>query len=113
MASEMQTQVAVNDVEMTEVKPTKKTEASTYRVLCCGNSAADLLFIPLCLIGVYVLTGILFALCTRAVLQTDDTSTALWMFFGVYVTFVVMLGIVLGVSAYEKRMLKKHEHDQE
>lgn len=105
------------DVQVTEVKPHKKAAGGTgkgsYKVLCCGNSALDLALIPLCLLGVYVLTGALFALCTRAVLQTDDTSTALWMFFVVYVAFVAMLGLVLVTTAYEKRMLKAHANDQE
>lgn len=100
---------AVDDVTLTEVKPHKKAQpASKYRVLCCGNSALDLLLIPLCLIGVYVLTGILFALCIHSVIETDDSATALWIFFVVFVTFVVMLVLVLGTTAYEKRMLKRH-----
>ncbi|TYZ67021.1 hypothetical protein PybrP1_011691 [[Pythium] brassicae (nom. inval.)] len=101
--------VSAADVAMTEVKPHKKAQPkSKYRVLCCGNSALDLLLIPLCLVGVYVLTGILFALCIHAVVETDDSSTALWIFFGVFVTFVVMLTLVLGTTAYEKRMLQKY-----
>lgn len=101
--------ISAADVAMTEVKPHKKAQLkSKYRVLCCGNSALDLLLIPLCLVGVYVLTGILFALCIHAVVETDDSSTALWIFFGVFVTFVVMLTLVLGTTAYEKRMQKKY-----
>lgn len=110
------------DVNVTEVKPHKTRAAATsaagkptsgYQVLCCGNSARDLLIIPLCLAGVYALTGALFALCTRAVLQTDDTATALWLFFGVYVVFIAMLGLVLIAGAYEKRMLQAHADDDE
>jgi hypothetical protein len=103
------------DVHVTEVKAHKKQpqSSSSYRVLCCGNSALDLALIPLCLVGVYVLTGALFALCMRAVLQTDDTSTALWTFFVVYVAFVAMLGLVLVTTAYEKRMIMAHANDQE
>uniref|UniRef100_K3X889 Uncharacterized protein n=1 Tax=Globisporangium ultimum (strain ATCC 200006 / CBS 805.95 / DAOM BR144) TaxID=431595 RepID=K3X889_GLOUD len=110
MATEVQDTISPNDVNVVGVKAHKKeAPQSSYKVLCCGNSARDLLVIPLCLIGVYVLTGILFALCIHAVIQTDDTSTALWVFFGIYVTFIVMLGIVLGTTAYEKNMLKKIE----
>jgi hypothetical protein len=99
-----------------EVKPNSKTSSvkgqnSSYKVVFCGNSWQDLIIIPLCLLGVYVLTGILFALCTRAVIQTDDTATALWMFFGLFVAAIVMLGIVLFATSYEKKMLKKHKDD--
>lgn len=110
MSTAAQDTISTNDVGVTGVKAHKKQqETSTYKVLCCGNSALDLLLVPLCLIGVYVLTGILFALCIHAVVQTDDTSTALWIFFGIYVAFVAMLGLVLGTTAYEKSMLKKYE----
>ncbi|KAJ0412062.1 hypothetical protein ATCC90586_004608 [Pythium insidiosum] len=104
---------STNDVNV-EVKPQTKSQqhqAATYKVLCCGNSALDLVLIPLCLIGVYAMSAALFALCTRAVLQTDDTSAALWMFFGIFVAFVVMLGIVLGINSYEKEQKKKHAED--
>lgn len=100
------------DVGVVAVKAHKQPTEG-YRPLCCGNSGRDLLLIPLCLVGVYALTGALFALCTRAVLQTDDTGTALWTFFVVYVTFVAMLGLVLATTAYEKRMLKAHADDDQ
>lgn len=103
--------LSVDGVDV-EVKPHKKpTQATKYKVLCCGNSALDLVLIPLSLIFSYVLTAILFALCMRAVLQTDDTATALWMFFGIFVAFVTMLCIVLGVTAYEKAQHNKYSVD--
>jgi hypothetical protein len=101
--------VATDGVNV-EVKPHKAASAKP-RTICCGYTAKDLLLIPLALLLVYTLTGILFALCTRAVLQTDDTSTALWMFFGLYVAFVAVLGLVLGVTAYEKDQKQKHAPD--
>ncbi|POM65486.1 Hypothetical protein PHPALM_18789, partial [Phytophthora palmivora] len=88
--------VAVSDVNVTAVKPHKASKKKEYRPLCCGNSWQDLLIIPLCLLGVYTLLGALFALCTRSVLQTDDTNTALWAFFVFYVFFIAILGLVLG-----------------
>ncbi|GMF64513.1 unnamed protein product [Phytophthora lilii] len=104
--------VSANDVNVTAIKPHKSANAKKeYRVLCCGNSWQDLLIIPLCLLGVYTLLGALFALCTRSVLQTDDTNTALWMFFVFYVFFIAMLGLVLGTVAYNRKMLKAHEND--
>lgn len=110
-----QTEVAVSadDVNVTTVKPHKSSASkkNEYRVLCCGNSWQDLLIIPVCLIGVYALLGALFALCTRSVLQTDDTNTALWVFFVFYAFFVFVLGLVLGTVAYNRKMLKAYEDD--
>ncbi|DAZ95586.1 TPA: hypothetical protein N0F65_006072 [Lagenidium giganteum] len=100
-----------NDIDV-EVKPQRKSQEhqqATYKVLCCGNSALDLVLIPCALIGVYLLTGSLFAACMRAVMQTDQTAAALWMFFGVYVIFVIMLGVVLAVTSHEKKMLAKEK----
>ncbi|TMW58662.1 hypothetical protein Poli38472_010221 [Pythium oligandrum] len=105
--------VNTKDVDV-EVKPNKKSQAhqdATYKVLCCGNSARDLIIIPLCLIGVYCLTAALFVLFAYSVLQTDDTNAALWVFFGIYVAFIVLLGVILGVSAYNKEQLKKNPQD--
>ncbi|KAG7389546.1 hypothetical protein PHYPSEUDO_010191 [Phytophthora pseudosyringae] len=101
--------VSADDVNVTAIKPGNKK--SEYRVLCCGNSWQDLLVIPVCLAWVYALLGALFALCTRSVLQTDDTNTALWMFFVFYAFFIAMLGLVLGTVAYNRKMLKAHEND--
>ncbi|KAL7694476.1 putative GPCR family 3 protein [Plasmopara halstedii] len=105
--------VSTDDVNFTTVKPHKSstTKKNEYRVLCCGNSWQDLLIIPLCIIGVYALLGALFALCTRSVLQTDDTNTALWVFFVFYAFFVFLLASVLGTVAYNRKMLKAHEND--
>ncbi|KAH7484192.1 uncharacterized protein KRP23_3263 [Phytophthora ramorum] len=108
---QQQAPVSINDVNVAAVKPHKHSTKKQYRVLCCGNSWQDLLIIPLCLIGVYTLLGALFALCTRSVLQTDDTNTALWIFFVFYAFFVAMLGLVLGIVAYNRKMLKAHEDD--
>ncbi|RLN93219.1 hypothetical protein BBJ28_00009147 [Nothophytophthora sp. Chile5] len=105
--------VCASDVDVVSVKPHKAAaKRQEYRVLCCGNSGLDLLLIPLCLAGVYALAGALFALCTHAVLQTDDTNTALWLFFGTYVCFISMLGLVLATTAYNRKMLKAHEDDE-
>ncbi|KAG7400480.1 hypothetical protein PHYBOEH_005508 [Phytophthora boehmeriae] len=104
--------VSADYVDVTAIKPIKTpAKKKEYRVLCCGNSWQDLLVIPLCLVGVYTLLGALFALCTRAVLQTDDTNTALWSFFIIYVCFIFVLGLVLGTVAYNRKMLKDHEND--
>ncbi|RLN64015.1 hypothetical protein BBJ29_002393 [Phytophthora kernoviae] len=43
--------------------------------------------------------------------RTDDTNTALWSFFIIYVCFVSVLGLVLGTVAYNRKMLKDHEND--
>lgn len=102
--------ISLADVSVAAVKPHKASKKE-YRVLCCGNSWQDLLLIPACLLGVYALLGALFALTTRAVLQTDDTNTALWSFFVVYVCFLFMLALVLGTVAYNRKMLKEHEDD--
>ncbi|OWZ16221.1 hypothetical protein PHMEG_00010007 [Phytophthora megakarya] len=103
----------LTDVSVTAVKPHKARKKAAYRILCCGNSLQDLLIIPACLIGVYTLLGALFALCTRSVLQTDDTNTALWAFFVFYVFFIAVLGAVLGTVAYNHKMLKEHEDDDD
>lgn len=111
-AQQAEAPVSANDVNVTAIKPHKSVnKKDEYQVLCCGNSWQDLLIIPLSLIGVYVLLGALFALCTRSVLQTDDTNTALWTFFVFYAFFVFMLGLVLGTVAYNRKMLKAHEDD--
>ncbi|KAK1945498.1 hypothetical protein P3T76_002546 [Phytophthora citrophthora] len=109
--AQVETPVFTEDINVTEVKPHKASKKKEYRALCCGNSWQDLLIIPLCLIGVYALLGALFALCTRSVLQTDDTNTALWMFFVFYAFFIFLLALVLGTVAYNRKMLKAHEDD--
>ncbi|KAG3118298.1 hypothetical protein PI124_g1368 [Phytophthora idaei] len=111
-AHQAEAPVSADDVTVAAVKPHKSSsKKSDYRVLCCGNSWQDLLIIPLCLIGVYALLGALFALCTRSVLQTDDTNTALWVFFVFYAFFVFVLALVLGTVAYNRKMLKSREED--
>jgi hypothetical protein len=111
-AQQTEMAVSANDVSVAAVKPHKASKKKEYRVLCCGNSWQDLLVIPLCLFGVYALLGALFALCTRSVLQTDDTNTALWMFFVFYAFFVFVLGLVLGTVAYNRKLLQAHENDE-
>ncbi|CCI46465.1 unnamed protein product [Albugo candida] len=100
-------QVPSNPVENmnVELEPAQKCQKpqASYRVLCCGNSALDLLLIVSSLLAVYGMTTILFVLCLRAVLQTDDTSTALWMFFGIYASFVGMLCLALAIKLYDSR----------
>nr|CCA27553.1 AlNc14C573G12188 [Albugo laibachii Nc14] len=88
-----------------EIEPTQKCQKpqASYKVLCCGNSALDLLLIASCLLAVYGMTTILYVLCLRAVLQTDDTATALWMFFGIYACFVAMLCLALGIKLYDSK----------
>ncbi|EGZ16917.1 hypothetical protein PHYSODRAFT_503491 [Phytophthora sojae] len=108
-APQVDAPVAVSDVNVIAVKPHKSTKKNEYRVLCCGNSWQDLLIIPVCLMGVYTMLGAIFALCTRAVLQTDDTNTALWTFFVFYAFFLFMLALVLAAVAYNRKMLKEHE----
>ncbi|KAE9358652.1 hypothetical protein PF008_g2591 [Phytophthora fragariae] len=103
--------VAASDINVTAVKPHKASKKKEYRVLCCGNSWQDLIIIPVCLLGVYTMLGAIFALCTRAVLQTDDTNTALWTFFVFYAFFLFMLAVVLGTVAYNRKMLKEFEEE--
>ncbi|ETP43871.1 hypothetical protein F442_09500 [Phytophthora nicotianae P10297] len=105
--------VSADDVAVAAIKPQKTpSKKNEYRPLCCGNSWQDLIIIPICLMGVYALLGALFALCTRSVLQTDDTNTALWVFFVFYVFFIFMLALVLGTVAYNRKMLKAHQDDE-
>ncbi|GMF47985.1 unnamed protein product [Phytophthora fragariaefolia] len=108
-AQPVEAPVAVSDVNVTAIKPHKSSRKKEYRVLCCGNSWQDLIIIPVCLLSVYTMLGAIFALCTRAVLQTDDTNTALWTFFVFYAFFLFMLGLVLVTVAYNRKMLKEHE----
>jgi len=82
-----------------------------YKVLCMGNSARDLVVIPLVLVTLYAVVGVYFTLLLRAVTQTDNTDAALWMFFFIFFVLAMMLAFALNMVAYVKQQHKKHNGD--
>ncbi|GMI45178.1 hypothetical protein TrCOL_g10636 [Triparma columacea] len=73
----------------------------------CGNSVEDIGIISSCYITLWSLLVALYSLLLKAVIDTDDQSTALFTFLFFGVIFVVMVGGAVYTGQLEQVRLKK------
>jgi hypothetical protein len=63
-----------------------------YKPVCCDNTAEDLWLIFCCFGWLYSFVISYYCLLLKAILQTEDTAAALWMFA---YAFIVMVGMTV------------------
>ena len=78
-------------------------EKRNYEPLCCGSSGEDLLIITACFIVLWgAITGY-FVLLLHAALETADTGTVLWVFFGLFLVGIFVMSIIIKTGEYERK----------
>ena len=82
----------------------KEYDARGYKPVCCGNSSQDLVIITVCLLVLWGFTAGVFVALLQASLDTDTTSTALWLYFGVFAMGASFLALVLAAGDYEMKL---------
>jgi len=73
----------------------------------CGNSVEDIGIITSCYVTLWSLLVALYSLLLKAVIDTDDQSTALFTFLFFGVIFVLMVAGAVYTGQLEQARLKK------
>ncbi len=82
----------------------KEHAARGYKPVFLGNSAEDVFYITVALLVLWGVTTGYFVALLHGALETDDTSTALWIYFGVFAIGFAFLALVLVTSEYERKL---------
>ena len=82
----------------------KEYDARGYKPVFLGNSAKDVFYITVAFILLWGFTAAFFVALLHGALQTDETSTALWIYFGVFGIGFGFLALVLWTSEYERNL---------
>lgn len=82
----------------------KEYDARGYKPVFLGNSAEDVVYITVALLLLWGFTTGYFVALLHGALETDDTSTALWIYFGVFGIGFGFLALVLCTSEYERTL---------
>ncbi|KDO27107.1 hypothetical protein SPRG_07818 [Saprolegnia parasitica CBS 223.65] len=80
---------------------------AAYKPVFLGMSARDLVLIPCLLVFFYAVVACYFSLLLHAVVQTQNSNAALWMFFGIFLLALIMATFFLNVSAVKKSLPEK------
>ncbi|OQR95172.1 hypothetical protein ACHHYP_00246 [Achlya hypogyna] len=92
---------------LTDSKDTEPVKATVgYKPVFLGLSARDLMLIPALLVLFYTIVGSYFTLLLHAVVQTQNTDAALWMFFAIFAVAVTMLVFFLNVQASKSALVE-------
>ncbi|OQR95175.1 hypothetical protein ACHHYP_00247 [Achlya hypogyna] len=78
-----------------------------YKVVCCGNSWGDLIFIPVQTILLYGFLICYSILIVYATYQSTITQAALWVYFFAWGAGVVYLGVTIATADWETRLKKE------
>jgi len=81
----------------------KKRDGSLMEIpLGCGNSSEDLGIVVGALLSLWCFLLALYALLLKAAIDTDELSSALWIYFFLYLFFVSALGAAVYTGQRER-----------